>query len=69
MSVEPRQGAGDNVALVLGIGKEVALVFVNHELRLDAERLQGMPEFVGLRGGNLAVAIADEGLTSGSSPS
>ena len=60
MRVEPRQGAGNDVALVLGIGEEVAFALVDHELRFHAERLEGVPEFVRLRGRNLAVAVADQ---------
>jgi len=60
VGVEPGQGADDDVALVLGIGEEVAFVLINHELGLDAERLERVPEFVGLRGGNFAIAIADQ---------
>jgi hypothetical protein len=60
VGVEPSQGAGDDVALVLGVGEEVAFVFVDHELRFDAEGLEGVPEFIALRSGNLAIAVADQ---------
>ena len=46
--------------LVLGVGEHVAFVFVDYELGFDAERFEGVPEFVGLRGGDFAVAVADE---------
>src|SRR6266404_2363621 len=57
--VEPGQGAGNDVALVLGVGEEVAFALIDHELGFDAEGLEGVPEFVGLRGGNFAIAVAD----------
>ena len=60
VGIEPGQGALDYVAAVLGIGEHVAFVFVDYELRFDAERFEGVPEFVGLRGGDFAVAVADE---------
>ena len=59
MGVEPREGALDDVALVLGVGEKVAFVLVDDELGFDPEGLEGVPEFVGLRRGALAVAIAD----------
>src|ERR1700736_4491248 len=60
VGVEPREGAGDDVALVFGIGEEVAFALVDYELRFDAEGLERMPEFVGLRGGDFAIAVADQ---------
>ena len=60
VGVEPGKGAFDYVAAVLGIGKHVAFVFVDYELGFDAERFEGVPELVGLRGGNFAVAVADQ---------
>ena len=60
VGIEPGQGALDYVAAVLGTGEHVAFVFVDYELRFDAQRFQGVPEFVGLRGGAFAVALADE---------
>ena len=60
MGVEPGEGAFDDVAAVFGAREHVAFVFVDDELGFDAERFEGVPEFVGLRGGDFAVAIADE---------
>src|SRR5216684_6665239 len=60
MRVEPSQGAGDDVALVLGIGEEVAFALVDYELGFDAEGLECVPEFVGLRGGDFAIAVPDQ---------
>jgi hypothetical protein len=59
MGVEPGQGAFDYVAAVLGAREHVALVFVDYELGFYAEGFEGVPEFVGLRGGDFAVAIAN----------
>jgi len=58
--VKPGDSAADAVALVLGFDEVMALVFVNDELRFDAERFQRVPKFVGLRRGALAVAVADD---------
>src|SRR5580658_7407893 len=60
MGVEPGQGAFDDIAAMLWVGEHVAFVFVDYELGFDAERFEGVPEFVGLRGGDFAVAVADK---------
>src|SRR5580700_495472 len=60
MRFEPGQGAFDYVAAVFGAGEHVAFVFVDYELGFDAEGFEGVPEFVGLRGGDFAIAVADE---------
>src|ERR1700720_1333994 len=60
MGVEPGQGACDDVALVLGIGEEVAFAFVDYELGFDAEGLEGVPELIGLWGWDFAIAVADQ---------
>ena len=60
VAVEPSQGAFDYVAAVFGAGEHMAFVFVDDELGFDAERFERVPEFVGLRGGNFAVTVADE---------
>src|SRR6476661_8999972 len=60
VGVEPGQGALDYIATMLGAGEHVALVFVDDELGFDAQCFEGVPEFVGLRSGNFAVAVADE---------
>ena len=57
--VEPRDGAAHYIFKVLGLRENVAFVFVDDELGFDAESFEGVPEFVGLRGGAFAVAIAD----------
>ena len=49
MRIEPGYGAADAVSLVGGIDEHVAFVFVDDQLGFDAERFQGVPEFVGLR--------------------
>jgi len=59
VGVEPGQGAFDYIAAMLGISKHVAFVFVDYELSFDAEGFEGVPEFVGLGGGDFAVAVAD----------
>ena len=43
-----------------GVGKAVALVGVDDQLRGNVEVAQGMPELEGLGGGTFAVAIADD---------
>ncbi len=60
MGIEPGDGAAGAVALVGGLGEVVAFVLVDDELGFDAESFQGVPEFVGLRGGAFAVAVADD---------
>jgi len=60
VGVEPVDGADDAVAVVLGLDEHVAFVVVDDELGFDAEGFEGVPEFVGLRGGTFGVAIADE---------
>ena len=60
MAVEPGNGAADAVALVVGFHEVVAFVFVDDELGLDAQRFEGVPEFVGLGGGAFAVTVADD---------
>src|SRR4029077_4685328 len=59
MRVKPRDGAADAVPLVLGLHEHVAFVLVDHELGFDAESFQRVPEFVGLRCGTFAVAVAN----------
>jgi len=44
---------------LLRIGEDVAFALVDDELGFDAEGFEGVPEFVGLRGGNFAIAVAD----------
>src|SRR5713226_6791129 len=60
MEVEPGDGAADTVALVSGADEHVAFVFVDDQLGFDAESFEGVPEFVGLRRGAFAVAVADD---------
>src|SRR5882724_2464801 len=60
MRIEPGDGAAGAVALVGGLRKVVAFAFVDDEPGFDAESFQGVPEFVGLRGGAFAVAVADD---------
>jgi hypothetical protein len=60
MGVERGNGATNAVALVGGAGEHVAFVFVDDELGIDAESFQSAPEFVGLRGGAFAVAVAND---------
>src|ERR1041384_2062681 len=57
--VEPRRGALDHVALVRRVAHQVALAGVDHELGRHAERLERVPQLVGLRRRTLAVALAD----------
>ena len=45
MAVVPFQGALHNVVAVRGVVNHVPLVGINHKLILDAQRLQGVPEF------------------------
>jgi hypothetical protein len=56
MGVEPGDGAADALALVLRLDEHMAFVFEDHQLRFNAKRFQGVPEFVGLRRGTFAVA-------------
>ena len=60
MRIEPGDGAAGAVALVGGLGKVVAFVFVDDELGFDAESFQSVPEFVGLWGGAFAIAVTDD---------
>ena len=48
------------IAAVGGIGKTVALVGVNDQLRGDVKVAQSMPEFKGLGRGTLAIAVAHD---------
>src|SRR2546428_6310307 len=58
--VKPGDSAANAVALVLGFGEVMALVFVNDQLRFNSERFERVPEFVGLRRGTLAIAVAND---------
>ena len=60
MRIEPSDGTAGAVALVGGLGEVVAFVFVDDELGFDAESFERVPEFVGLRRGAFAVAVADD---------
>jgi hypothetical protein len=60
MQVKPRDDAADTVALVLRVDEHVAFVFLDHSLRFNTESFQGVPEFVRLRSGAFAVAVADD---------
>lgn len=57
MRVEPGDGAPDAVAPMVGVDEHVAFVFVDDELGIDAERSQGVPEFVGLRRGSVSTQV------------
>ena len=59
VGVEPSQCALDYITAVFRAREHVAFVFVDYELGFDAEGFEGVPEFVGLRGGDFAVAVAD----------
>jgi hypothetical protein len=58
---EPVKGALHDVAAVLGVGKAVALVGIDHELGGDLEGAKCMPELERLGSGTLAIAVADNG--------
>src|SRR6267154_6918497 len=58
--VEPLDHPHDAVPVVLGFGKVMAFVFVDHQFSFDAERSKGVPKFVRLRRRTLAVAIANQ---------
>jgi hypothetical protein len=60
MGVKPGDGAACAVALVLRLHEHVAFVFVEDELGFNAESFEAVPEFVGLRRGAFAVAVADD---------
>ena len=60
MRVEPSDGAANAILLVLGLDEHVAFMFVDDQLGFDAQRFEGVPEFVGLRGGAFAVAVAHD---------
>src|SRR5205807_3131642 len=56
--IKPLPGTLDHVFLVFGAGKYVAFVLINYELSLHAQGLQGVPEFIRLGRGTLAVAVS-----------
>src|SRR6185369_8244298 len=60
MGVEPGLRARGAIAVVCRIGEDVALVLVDHQRGLYAKRFEGVPKFVGLRRGALAVGVANE---------
>src|SRR5580704_13643716 len=45
---------------MLGTGEQMTFVLVDYELGLHTQRFEGVPEFVGLWGGDFAVAVADQ---------
>jgi hypothetical protein len=57
--VQPVERALADVAAVLGFGDGVALVGIDHQLGFDAQGLEGMPKFVGLRRRALGVPLAN----------
>src|SRR5713226_1258043 len=57
-SVEPCDDATYVVAPVFGFGESVAFVGIDNQLGLDTQRLERVPEIVGLRGGNLFIPLA-----------
>lgn len=59
MLVKPCGYAFNHIALVRGIGECMAFMFVNHQLSLNAERLERMPEFIRLRWRTFAVTVAN----------
>jgi hypothetical protein len=60
MGIEPGDSAADTIPLVVGFHEVVAFVFVDDELGFNAQRFEGVPEFVGLGGGAFAVTVADD---------
>src|SRR5581483_1377345 len=60
VGVEPADSPLDRVLAMLRLAQPVPLVRIDHELGLNAQSPQRMPEFVRLRGRALAVAIADQ---------
>ena len=57
MLIEPLGHSPDPVAQVLRLDEVMALVFVHDQFRFYPQRLQRVPEFVGLRPAILPVAI------------
>ena len=57
---EPGRGAIDYVPAVFGTREQMTFVGIDDEFGGHFQRLEGVPEFVGLRGGAFAVAIAYE---------
>src|SRR4051812_46149361 len=44
--VEPAHGSVENVTLVLRLSEGVAFTWIDHQLRLDAQRLERVPELI-----------------------
>jgi hypothetical protein len=53
--IEPGNGLIETIGLVLGLNKHVTLARIDDQLRRHAERLQRVPEFIGLHGGTFGV--------------
>src|SRR6266849_1536766 len=60
LRVEPADEPLDDVAPMFELADAVAFVGIDHQLRVDAERLERVPELERLRRGTLAVTLTDQ---------
>src|SRR5437588_3125173 len=57
--VEPGDGLIETVGLVFGFNEEMPFAGIDDELGRHAQRLERVPEFIGLRRGAFGIALPD----------